>query len=146
MIAAAGATVTARFQADAPPTKNLARRGKTHNNTMESPHPDERPHKKRRFFTEESSPVVESIQRYSPSPAASPESPHDDAISLDPTPPDGVGAQNGEISDGFDIGLLQAVVGELSPSVLEGLKRRSDNDVQRGMQQFSGHLSYTDCI
>ena len=96
---------------------------------MESPHPDERPVKKRRFFIEEDSSPVQV--RSHPTDPPSPSSP----------PP--FGAQRLDESNGneeeagfgsFDVGMLQAVVGELSATVLQKLKDVSGSDVQRGMQ------------
>jgi hypothetical protein len=95
-----------------------------------------RPHKKRRFFTEDSSPVIQSIQRYTPPPVASPKRPRGDISSPVPIPSDGEEQENGDDYEGFDVGTLQAVVGELSPSVLQKLKTQSDNDVQRGSYAF----------
>jgi DNA repair protein RAD5 len=97
---------------------------------MEGHDLEERPHKKRRFFAEDSSPVVQSIQHYSP--VATPEPSHGDATSPIDIPSDAEGAQNHATSDGFDVGLLQAVVGELQPDVLQKLKSSSGGDVQRG--------------
>jgi hypothetical protein len=114
------------------------------NPTMDSPHIEERPHKKRRFFAENSSPVHTAPVRHPspPPPVASP----------DPTPtsiasPIGVQSDNAAVQDGgghggglegglegFDVGLLQAVVGDLESSVLQKLRHVSGNDVQRGMQ------------
>jgi DNA repair protein RAD5 len=98
---------------------------------MNSTHIEERPHKKRRFFREDSSPVVQSIQKFSP-PPASPEPSQGAATSPIEIPSDGEADQNGAIPDGFDVSLLYAVVGELPPSTVQKLKDQSDNDVQRG--------------
>lgn len=96
---------------------------------MESPHPDERPHKKRRFFTEDSSPV--QVRTKQPSPRQQTPPPEVDSNAQ---------AQNGveesivtETVDGFDVGMLQAVVGELSAPTLKKLKDVSGNNVERGM-------------
>ena len=106
---------------------------------MDSTNLDERPHKKRRFFAEDSSPIAAtSVSHPSPPPSVSP----------NPTPPDAIiseipdQAEEEQVGDGgseneFDAGLLQAVVGELSPSVLQKLRDVSGNDVQRGMQSQS---------
>ena len=100
-------------------------------NTMDSTHIDERPLKKRRFFREDSSPVVQSIQKFSP-PPASPEPSNGAATSPIEIPSDGEADRNGAVSDGFDASLLCAVVGELPPSTVQKLKDQSGDDVQRG--------------
>jgi len=102
---------------------------------MDSAHIEERPHKKRRFFAENSSPVRNAPVRH---PSAPP------VTSPDPTPtsiasPIKVWNDNDEVQDGrslkgFDVALLQAVVGDLEPAVLQKLRHVSGNDVQRGMQ------------
>lgn len=97
-------------------------------NMIESHHPDERPSKKRRFFTENSSPAKAKPKRKTsrqptPPPAAEHVAPtHDEAI------------ENGDAAemDGFDVGMLQAVVGELSQPTLQKLKDVSGNNVERG--------------
>lgn len=94
---------------------------------MESPHPDERPAKKRRFFAEDSSPVqVRSKHRSSP-PLSSPQA---------PSPVHGKdeeGNGNDAVAfDGFDVGMLQAVVGELPFATLQKLKDVSSSNVERG--------------
>ncbi|KAL6703519.1 DNA helicase rad5 [Coniothyrium glycines] len=84
---------------------------------MESLHPDERPSKKRRFFAEESSP-----SQVRPKPAnASPRSP----------PP-----QHGGALEPFDVGMLQAVVGELPEGTLQKLRDTSGGDVQRAINLY----------
>ncbi|KAI8931945.1 hypothetical protein NX059_010846 [Plenodomus lindquistii] len=95
---------------------------------MESPHPDERPPKKRRFFTEDSSPV--QVRSKPPrSPAHSPP-PH-------AATPDGRN-ENGDngAGDGFDFAMLQAVVGELPEATMQKLKDVSAGDVQRAINLY----------
>jgi DNA repair protein RAD5 len=96
---------------------------------MESPHPDERPVKKRRFFIEEES---------SPPPQV-----RTKPIDPPPSSPPAYGAERPDESHGddeepdfgsFDVGMLQAVVGDLSTTVLRKLKDVSGNDVERGRQ------------
>jgi DNA repair protein RAD5 len=92
---------------------------------MESPHPDERPLKKRRFFAQESSPEQLRSQRPTSSPPPESRSP----IQVQD------GAEDGQDAGGppdFDLDMLQAVVGELPSDVLAKLKDVSGNDVQRG--------------
>ena len=94
---------------------------------MESPHPDERPAKKRRFFAEDSSPAqVRSKHRSSPSPSPPPA----------PSPvhvKDEQGHGDAAVAfDGFDVGMLQAVVGELPGATLQRLKDVSSSNVERG--------------
>jgi DNA repair protein RAD5 len=105
---------------------------------MDAAHIDERPHKKRRFFKEDSSPVVQSIQRFPtpPPPTASPEIAHNTPSSPVCVPSDDKEVKNEEKEDGFDVGLLQAVVGELSPSVLQTLKSQSGGHVQRAINLY----------
>ena len=97
---------------------------------MESPHPEERPLKKRRFFAEDSSPV-----HVSPVRPASPQSSVQSATS--PIEVDGSegDAQHREDYGGFDVATLQAIVGELPPSTLQKLKAVSGGDVQRGRRR-----------
>ncbi|KAF2659723.1 hypothetical protein K491DRAFT_622596 [Lophiostoma macrostomum CBS 122681] len=102
---------------------------------MDSTHIEERPHKKRRFFREDSSPVVQSIQRLSP-PPASPAPSNGAATSPIDIPSDGEADKNGASSDGFDVSLLYAVVGELPPSTVQQLKHQSGNDVQRAINIY----------
>lgn len=89
---------------------------------METPHPDERPLKKRRFFTEDSSPAqVEPVRPASPqSPIPRATSAHEDAGKAE------------EDFGAFDVGMLQAIVGELPLSTLQTLNVVSGGDVQRG--------------
>jgi len=95
---------------------------------MESPHPDERPNKKRRFFEDNSSPApVRTKPPSSPSPSPPP------AVESDvPAPPDAIGTEDAAALEGFDVGMLQAVVGELSLLDLRTLKDVSGNNVERG--------------
>jgi DNA repair protein RAD5 len=103
---------------------------------MESPHPDERPPKKRRFFAEEDSSPIHVPSKPSDQAPHSPSSPTivpdgtktgDDAGALD-------GFDDAGARDGFDVGMLQAVVGELPSSTLQRLKHVSSSNVERGMQ------------
>jgi len=98
---------------------------------MDSMDLEGRPHKKRRFFAEDSSPVVQSVHRYSLSPVASPEPVNGASSPIRPSTDGQQGAQEVN-TDGFDVDLLQSVVGLLSPAVLERIKTRSGNDVQQG--------------
>ena len=104
-----------------------------HSALMDSTHAEERPHKKRRFFREDSSPVVESIQRFSPPPPVASEHSRGDATSPIDIPPNG---RQAAVQDGFDVSLLTAVVGELSSSVIDKLKTQSGNDVQRAINIY----------
>lgn len=97
---------------------------------MESPHPDERPSKKRRFFTETSSPAQlrsnpHHAPRHSPPPQA------------EAARPDGSkgSAEHGS-GDGFDCAMLQAVVGELPDATMATLKDVSGGDVQRAINLY----------
>jgi uncharacterized short protein YbdD (DUF466 family) len=95
---------------------------------MQSPHPDERPAKKRRFFTEVSSPAqVRSKQPNSP-PQSSPQAPS----SPTHVPDERDGGDDAAALDEFDVGMLQAVVGDLPLSTLQKLKDVSGNNVERG--------------
>lgn len=95
---------------------------------MESPHPDERPPKKRRFFAEEDSSPVQVRSKASDQAPRSPSSPT--------IVPDGTSAGDDAGSlDGFDVGMLQAVVGELPSSTLQTLKHVSSSNVERGMRR-----------
>lgn len=107
-----------------------------HPPNMDSVELDDRPKKRRRFFVDDpSSPIVQSIQHHSPPPpdssgpsingASSP-------IRLPKDDPEDLPEQNGNGTDGFDVEMFQAVVGPLSPSVLEKIIARSGNDVQQG--------------
>ncbi|KAF2636308.1 DNA repair protein-like protein rad5 [Massarina eburnea CBS 473.64] len=80
---------------------------------MEAPYPEERPLKKRRFFAD----------KPSDSPAASVEVGQD-------------GKEEESGLDGFDIGTLQAIVGDLSLETLKKLKDVSGNDVQRAVNLY----------
>jgi DNA repair protein RAD5 len=94
---------------------------------MESPHPDERPIKKRRFFVEDSSPARAQSKPTDPPPSSPPPQGAE-------TPDESNGDDNETDYGSFDVGMLQAVVGELSTPVLQKLKDVSGSDVQRGMQ------------
>ncbi|KAF2106206.1 SNF2 family N-terminal domain-containing protein [Lophiotrema nucula] len=97
---------------------------------MDAPGLGERPHKKRRFFAEDSSPpAVQPVRHETPPQSPTPAQPSE-------IPSDGDQDANGGIQDGFDVGLLQAVIGEVEPSVLWVLKDRSGNDVQRAINIF----------
>lgn len=107
---------------------------------MESPHPDERPQKKRRFFLEDPSPVrLSPVRPASPASSASP-SKLQDSFDSAPSLPDILlgSAQNGKGLDGFDVAMLQAVVGELPHASLLKLKDASGSDVQRGVYDPMG--------
>jgi DNA repair protein RAD5 len=97
---------------------------------MESPHPDERPAKKRRFFTEDSSPV--QIRTKQSPELAPPPSPPPAADSHEEAPADGPGMD----SEGFDVAMLEAVVGNLSISTIKKLKDVSGNNVERGRRSI----------
>jgi len=104
---------------------------------MESPHPEERPLKKRRFFTENSSPARPA----SPSLVS--------AAVVRANSPLGISDGNvevlsGETLDGFDVETLQAIVGELPHTVLQQLKRVSGGDVQRGLSVHLRRTTKTD--
>ncbi|EMD87915.1 hypothetical protein COCC4DRAFT_73662 [Bipolaris maydis ATCC 48331] len=105
---------------------------------MQSPHPDERPPKKRRFFTEDSSPVQVRSKPADLPPSSSPSPPPPP-----PQPRDSESAPIEEISngaqpdfDGFDVETLQAIVGELSISTLQKLKDISANNVERAINLY----------
>ncbi|KAJ4299711.1 DNA helicase rad5 [Kalmusia sp. IMI 367209] len=103
---------------------------------MESPHPDERPHKKRRFFAEESSPVqISPVRPASPASIASPKA----SFHSTPSPvhiPEDPAVEDGESLAGFDVEMIQAVVGELSRASLQKLKDVSGGDVQRAINLY----------
>ncbi|KAF1921482.1 SNF2 family N-terminal domain-containing protein [Ampelomyces quisqualis] len=99
---------------------------------MESPHPDERPHKKRRFFTEDSSPV--QVRPEQPSPRAA--TPPPVARSNGPAQCEAQAPADADVMDGFDVGMLQAVVGELSQPTLLKLKHVSGNSVERAINLY----------
>ncbi|KAF2468800.1 uncharacterized protein BDR25DRAFT_289704 [Lindgomyces ingoldianus] len=109
---------------------------------MDSTDLDERPLKKRRFFAEDSSPIAVRSHHHSSPRARTPEfasplpAPHGDAASLMENTSSGEEGRVGANIDGFDVGLLQAVVGEVPPSVLETLKSMSGNDVQRAINIY----------
>lgn len=106
---------------------------------MESPHPDERPPKKRRFFTEDSSPVqVRDRPRNGP-PRSSPPPPSADTVKTSDESTN-TGILSG--GDAFDVGILQAVVGELPAETLQKLKDVSSGDVQRGMYERHGNTLF----
>jgi DNA repair protein RAD5 len=105
---------------------------------MESPHPDERPNKKRRFFDEDSSPV----QVRAKPPSSSPPSPPPAAESDAPAPLNPNGTEDAATLDGFDVGMLQAVVGELSFPDLRKLKDVSGSNVERGRHAVHGERSF----
>lgn len=94
---------------------------------MDAPELEERPHKKRRFFTEPSSSIESQ-----PSSHDSPLQSRSASPSVKEGPDEGENTNQVESMEGFDVDLLQAVVGELSTSVLQTLKNLSANDVQRG--------------
>lgn len=113
---------------DASPTNKCSHALLLRHNTMESPHPDERPHKKRRFFTEDSSPIQVRTKQPSPRPPTPPPAPDSNV------PPQSGGNGQDDAGDmgGFDVAMLQAVVGELSMPTLQKLKDVSGNNVERG--------------
>lgn len=95
---------------------------------MESSHPDERPAKKPRFFADDSSPEQERKKPSGPAPQPSPQSPLNSTNVHNGK--DGV--EDAVALDGFDVGMLQAVVGELPSSTLQKLKDVSSSNVERG--------------
>jgi DNA repair protein RAD5 len=109
---------------------------------MESPHPDERPLKKRRFFTEDSSPAQVRSKTPNPLPSSPPPQPALVAERPDESNEDGHGAA--EDFGGFDVGMLQAVVGELSVATMHKLKDVSGSDVQRGRQAIESNKCISD--
>ena len=145
----AGATVKACSSGTRLPTpKYPLLRCTNRTPTMDSTELHDRPLKKRRFFAEDSSPVpVRSLPQISTPPPvqpsfASPDLTVDgDDRNIFEFPSDGEVDSNKKDFDGFDYGLLQAVVGEVPPSLLDKLKRLSQNDVQRGEHSASLHLS-----
>jgi hypothetical protein len=104
---------------------------------MESPHPDERPNKKRRFFDENSSPALVRAK----APSSPPPSPLLALESDVPAQPDAIGTEDAAALDGFDVGMLQAVVGELSLLDLRKLKDVSGNNVERGRHAVPEEVS-----
>ncbi|KAF2008369.1 DNA repair protein-like protein rad5 [Aaosphaeria arxii CBS 175.79] len=110
---------------------------------MDDPHPGERPRKKPRFWVEKNEePVVESVHpavtplHVNVSPSPSPPPPNNEAPTDEQPKVEDSELHADSITDGFDTGLLQAVVGELAPSVLQILQRRSNNDVQRAINLY----------
>lgn len=106
---------------------------------MESPHPDERPPKKRRFFEEASDDAPVHLSPAHRPASASPVSvpspaktSFDSAPSLPDTHVTNNGRQDGETLPIWDADMLQAVVGELPDATLRKLKDMSSGDVQRG--------------
>ena len=97
---------------------------------MESPHPDERPAKKRRFFAEDSSPAQTRPKHSNPPPQSPPRAPSSPIRTRTPDGRDGHDAA--AALDGFDVGMLQAVVGELPHATLQKLKHVSSSNVERG--------------
>jgi DNA repair protein RAD5 len=97
---------------------------------MESPHPDERPHKKRRFFTE--APAAQKHPKRPASRSKTPPPPPPDVEGVAQPQPESNGTEDAGQSDGFDVSTLQAVVGELPLPTLQKLKDVSGNNVERG--------------
>ncbi|KAF2126501.1 hypothetical protein P153DRAFT_399276 [Dothidotthia symphoricarpi CBS 119687] len=99
---------------------------------MEASHPEERPHKKRRFFAEDSSPAqVQPVRHYSPAQSASPE-----PSSPAPVREKETDTQDAVAMEGFDVEMLQAVVGELSLATMQKLKDVSGNNVQQAINLY----------
>ncbi|KAF1960897.1 hypothetical protein CC80DRAFT_532445 [Byssothecium circinans] len=95
---------------------------------MESPHPEERPLKKRRFFAENSSPVhVSPVRPLSPQLSAGSAAASFEVVKDD---------NEGSALDGFDVGTLQAIVGDLSQEALKKLRDVSGNDVHRAINLY----------
>ena len=86
--------------------------------------------KKRRFFIEDSSPAPIRSKPLDVPPSSPPPQPQDDGAIPDRTN----GDRGQEHFGSFDVGMLQAVVGELSVPILQKLKDVSGSDVQRGRQ------------
>ncbi|KAF1829723.1 hypothetical protein BDW02DRAFT_573724 [Decorospora gaudefroyi] len=100
---------------------------------MESPHPDERPLKRRRFFiTEDSSPAPVRKTAPSPPPSSPPPQPADAAERRDENTSNDEDAEFGS----FDVGMLRAVVGELPTATMWTLKDASGGDVQRAINLY----------
>lgn len=95
---------------------------------MESPHPDERPPKKRRFFADNSSPVRPRRSKTPNPPPQPPQAPPSPKRRTD----ERRGDKDAAALDGFDVGMLQAVVGELPYATLHKLKDVSSSNVERG--------------
>lgn len=122
----------ARLRGGTRPLNIGVRQHHTPHATMESPHPDERPHKKRRFFTE-----PEPVKKRSKAPASRPKTPPPplpDVESVARPHPESDGTEDAGELDGFDVSMLQAVVGELPLPTLQKLKDVSGNNVERGRQ------------
>ncbi|KAJ4334203.1 DNA helicase rad5 [Didymella glomerata] len=99
---------------------------------MESPHPDEPPAKKRRFFAEDSSPAqIRSKHRNSP-PLSPPHAPASPVHVKD----EERNSNDAAVLDGFDVGMLQAVVGELPYATLQKLKDVSSSNVERAINLY----------
>jgi DNA repair protein RAD5 len=99
---------------------------------MESPHPDERPAKKRRFFAEDSSPVQIRTKEPSPRPQSPPPAVDSHEQAQPQSQPGPKSPYGGMDIDGFDVGLLESVVGCLHMATIKKLKEVSGNDVERG--------------
>ncbi|KAH7138828.1 SNF2 family N-terminal domain-containing protein, partial [Dendryphion nanum] len=114
---------------------------------------NDRPRKKRRFFVDESpsSPTVQSIQQHrssspavshlsSPGPSLDGYKQEDGLQGKELIDTDGEDTNHTstaqDVNDSFDVGLLQAVVGELPPLVLDQLRKQSNNDVQRAINIY----------
>ncbi|KAI4614385.1 hypothetical protein J4E83_007038 [Alternaria metachromatica] len=96
---------------------------------MESPHPDERPVKKRRFFIEDSSPPQPQSKPIEPPPSSPP-------LHAADAPDESNGNDEEADFGSFDVGMLQAVVGELSTTVLQKLKDVSGSNVERAINLY----------
>lgn len=108
---------------------------------MQSPHPDERPSKKRRFFTEDSSPVQVRSKPVDIPPSSSPPPPPPPPQDSEPAPTEETSNGAQPDFDGFDVETLQAIVGELSISTLQKLKDVSASNVERGMHTLGRYWS-----
>ncbi|KAH6642128.1 SNF2 family N-terminal domain-containing protein [Boeremia exigua] len=97
---------------------------------MESPHPDERPPKKRRFFEEDSSPEQSRSRskHKKPPPQSLPQAPS--------RPDESDGGNEAADLGGFDVAMLQAVVGELPYATLQKLKDVSSSNVERAINLY----------
>lgn len=97
---------------------------------MDTPDLDERPVKKRRFFTED----APELQLFSspPSPATS-EPSHVASSQIPDGPRTPENHTNGITKDDFDVNLLSAVVGtDLSDDVVQILRKASEGNLERG--------------
>jgi hypothetical protein len=103
----------------------------TTRSNMESPHPEEPPPKKRRFFFARNSPSPPPPES-SPQPTSRPSTPPPAVEDDSQAPVKTNGVEDAGELDGFDVGMLQAVVGELSLPTLQKLKDVSGNNVERG--------------